>query len=107
MQNHLTVHAAPSAPLRTRYLSVMAWLFGVFNAARLVSYLPTLWVIGSVGDSGQHSLLTWLIWTGANLTMAAWLYEQEGHRVTRSVAVNACNSAMCMTTTVLIAVLRF
>ena len=106
MQNHLTVHAAPSAPLRTRYLSLMAWLFGVFNAARLVSYLPTLWVIGSVGDSGQHSLLTWLIWTGANLTMAAWLYESNDRRVNKVIVVTCGNAVMCLLTSAVVLVYR-
>jgi hypothetical protein len=96
----------PAAPDHVRYLAVLTWSFTLFNSARLLSYLPTLWAIWSVGDSQQHSLLTWLTWTGANLTMAAWLYEQEGRRVTRSVAVNAGNAAMCVATSVLIVALR-
>jgi hypothetical protein len=100
------VSRPPAAPAHVRYLAVLTCLFALFNAARLVSYLPTLWAIWSVGDSQQHSLLTWLIWTGANVTMATWLYEQDGRRVTRSVAVNACNAAMCVATSVLIVAVR-
>lgn len=106
MQLHHRVASPPAARVQFRYLAVLTWLFALFNAARLVSYLPTLWAIWSVGDSQQHSLLTWLTWTGANVTMAAWLYEQDGRRVTRSVAVNACNAAMCVATSVLIVALR-
>lgn len=93
-------------PARPRYLTVLAWSFALFSAARLVAYLPTIWAIWSSGDSQQHSLLTWLTWAGANVTMAAWLYEHDGRRLTRSVAVNACNAAMCVATSVLIVALR-
>jgi len=27
--------------------------------------------------------------------MAMWLYEQNGHRIDRAIAVNACNALMC------------
>lgn len=92
--------------VRARYLTALAWCFAVFNAARVVAYLPTIWAIWASGDSRQHSWFTWLTWTGANLTMAAWLYEQDAHRLTRAVAVNACNAGMCLATLVLIVVLR-
>jgi len=98
--------SAPAAPARTRYLAVLTWSFALFSSARLLAYLPTIWAIWSSGDSRQHSLLTWLTWTGANLTMAAWLYEQDGRRLTRSVAVNVCNAGMCLGTSVLIVGLR-
>jgi hypothetical protein len=96
----------PAVPARSRYLAVLAWSFALFNAARLVAYLPTVWAIWSSGQSQQHSLFTWLIWTGANLTMAMWLYEQDGRQFTRSVAVNACNAVMCLATSALIVALR-
>jgi hypothetical protein len=107
MQFRMDLAGAPPAPTQVRYLAVLTWSSNLLNAARLLSYLPTLWAIGSVGDSQQHSLLTWLTWTGANMTMAAWLYEQDGRRITRAVAVNACNAAMCVATLVLIVALRF
>ena len=62
--------------------------------------------IGDSGNSSQHSLLTWVTWVGANTTMAAWLYEQNGRRMNRAVAVNACNSLMCIATSILIVAYR-
>ncbi|MCK6376762.1 MAG: hypothetical protein L6Q69_22060 [Zoogloea sp.] len=90
----------PSA--RGRYLATLAWLFAFFNSVRVLAYLPTLWSIHVSGDSSQHSWLTWATWAGANATMAAWLYENNGQRANRAVAVSACNAAMCVATLLLI-----
>ncbi|HWH73082.1 MAG TPA: hypothetical protein VNV16_02325 [Methylibium sp.] len=92
---------------RASYLAVLTWLFALFNSVRLLSYLPTLWMIHSSGDSSQHSLWTWGTWLGANLTMAAWLYEQNGQRMGRAVAVSLGNASMCAATVALIAAQRF
>jgi len=56
-------------------------------------------VIVQTGDASQHSLWTWLTWAGANGTMAAWLYEQNGQRIDRAIVVNLRNMAMCLATT--------
>ncbi len=88
--------------LRSHYLGLLALAFTLFNSARLVSYLPTLWAIHAHGDSSQHSLWTWFCWFGANLTMAAWLLEHNGHRCDRVVALNLGNALMCAATMVLI-----
>ena len=101
------VTPGPSRCLRGRYLQLLTWAFTLFNSARLVSYLPTLWAIGTSGDSSQHSLWTWGIWFGSNLTMALWLHEQHGRRWTRVAVVNVVNAAMCAATLTLIAVYRF
>ena len=82
---------------------VLPWAFALFNSLRIVSYVPTLWAIHVSGDSSQHSLLTWFTWLGANATMAAWLYEQNGQRLSRAALVNAGNAAMCACTLALIA----
>lgn len=103
---------APAA-VRTRSrlaagaLRLLPWAFAFFNSVRLLSYLPTLWAIHSQGDASQHSLITWLTWAGANATMAAWLYEKNGLRIDRAVAVNLCNTAMCLATAALIVVYRW
>ncbi len=81
--------------------------FTFFNTVRVLAYLPTVMAIVHAGDSGQHSLLTWLTWLGANATMAGWLYEQNGHRMDRAVVVNLCNATMCLLTSVVIAWFRF
>lgn len=98
---------APSAPgARGWYLELLALAFALFNSARLLSYLPTLWAIHASGDSSQHSLWTWCCWFGANLTMAAWVHEHNGRRCDRVVALNAGNALMCGATIVLIVLYR-
>ncbi len=93
-------------PVRAAYLAVLTWAFTLFSLVRLVAYVPTLWVIWASGDSSQHSLWTWGTWFGANVTMAAWLYEQNGQRADRAVLVNLSNATMCLAVTVLIAAHR-
>lgn len=92
--------------VRSTYLAALTWAFTLFNSLRVVSYLPTMWAIQASGDSSQHSLWTWGTWLGANVTMAAWLYEQNGQRLDRAVIVNFGNAAMCAVTVVLIAAHR-
>jgi hypothetical protein len=38
--------------------------------------------------------------------MAAWLYEHNGQRMNRAIAVNIGNACMCLGTTVLIVACR-
>lgn len=98
---------AGAGPGRARgaYLAGLTWAFTLFSSLRVFSYLPTLWAIVATADSSQHSLWTWGTWLGANLTMAAWLYEQQGQRFSRAVVVNLGNAAMCAATiTVIVAV---
>lgn len=87
---------------RSSYLSLLAWLFASFNAIRVAAYLPTAWALQQSGDSNQHSLWTWLGWFGANLTTAAWLYEEDGQRLGRVAVVSACNALMCLAISLLI-----
>ena len=89
------------------YLSLLSWLFTLFNSVRVLAYLPTLWAIHTSGDSSQHSALTWLTWAGANATMAAWLYEHNGRRFNRAIAVNIGNTTMCVATLALVLAYRF
>lgn len=97
----------PPAPAgRTMYLRVLTWTFTLFNSVRVLAYVPTTWAIYQSGDASQHSLWTWCTWFGANLTMAAWLHEQNGQRMTRAAAVCACNALMCGATSLLILIYR-
>lgn len=91
---------------RPAYLAVLTWAFTLFNSVRMLSYLPTMWAIQTSGDSSQHSLWTWCIWLGANVTMAAWLHEHNGQRLSRAVVVNLGNASMCAATVALIAAHR-
>jgi hypothetical protein len=91
---------------RELYLRFLTWAFTLFNSIRVIAYAPTIWAIHASGDSSQHSLWTWIIWAGANATMAAWLYEHNGRRVNRAIAVNMGNAAMCVATVAVIVVYR-
>jgi hypothetical protein len=98
---------ADNRPAPSRYLQLLTWAFTLFSTLRVVSYLPTIWAITASGDSSQHSLWTWGIWLGANLTMAAWLHEQQGRQWSRAVAVNLGNAALCAATLTVIVAHRF
>jgi hypothetical protein len=103
----LSPRTAPVPEHRRLYLVVLTWSFTFFSSARILAYLPTLWAILASGDASQHSLWTWLTWFGSNLTMAAWLYEQDGQRPSRAVVVNLCNAFMCAIIVVLVAAYRW
>jgi hypothetical protein len=83
-------------PFRVNYRTALGWTFALFSTARVFAYLPTLWVIHAQADSTQHSLLTWVTWLGANATMAAWLFEENGGRWSKPILLNGCNAAMCL-----------
>jgi hypothetical protein len=100
------VPAALPTRQRGLYLQWLTWSFTLFNSARLFCYLPTIWAIHVSGDSSQHSLWTWGTFLGANITMAAWLYEKDDRRVTRAMLVNVSNAAMCAATVTLILAAR-
>lgn len=103
MNNNLAVHAHRPP---VRYPDVLNWVFAGFNSIRLLTYLPTMWAICADGSSSQHSLWTWLAWVGANASMAAWLYENNGRRLNKAIAVNIGNAVMCLATCGLISVFR-
>ena len=103
LKSHAATDQAPTdSSLRGWYLWLLTWAFTVFNTVRVAAYLPTVWAIVQSGNSAQHSLWTWLTWTGANATMAAWLYEHNQRRMDRAVVVNVGNAAMCLITAAVI-----
>ncbi len=102
MRQAITCAASALGTARTQYLRILAWAFTLFNSVRMAAYLPTIWAIHVSGDSSQHSLFTWCTWLGANATMAAWLYEQDGQRLGRAAMVNIGNATMCAITVALI-----
>jgi hypothetical protein len=63
--------------VRVAYVTGLTWAFTLFSSLRVFSYLPSLWAIIATADSSQHSLRTWGTWLGANLTMAAWLFDSR------------------------------
>lgn len=96
----------PRSAARQAYLNVLTWAFTLFNSLRMASYLPTIWAVCASGDSSQHSLWTWGTWMGANLTMAGWLCEHHGQRLSRAAIVSLGNASMCTVMVVVIAVHR-
>jgi hypothetical protein len=100
--------ATMQAPLRWRsaYLALLGGAFAFFNAVRLASYLPTLLTIQASGHSDQHSLLTWLGWSMANLSTALWLLESS-RRISMVTAINFANAAMCAAVAAVTAWYRF
>lgn len=93
-------------PVRRVYLKALVVAFALLNSCRILAYAPTLMAIYASGDSSQHSLWTWGIWCGSNLTTAAWLYETQGRRMGRVAAVSVSNAAMCAIAVLLILVFR-
>ncbi|QIL72998.1 hypothetical protein G7048_23190 [Diaphorobacter sp. HDW4B] len=87
---------------RQWYLRCLTWAFMLLTAARLVAYMPTVVSIVQSRNSQQHSLWTWLIWVGANLTMAAWLYEHNGQQMDKAIGVSLANATACAFTAVVI-----
>lgn len=57
-KNALPFQTLPARTARMTYLNVLTWLFTVFNSARVLAYLPTMWAIQVSGDSSQYSLWT-------------------------------------------------
>ena len=92
-----------SGSFRSCYLVTLTWAFTLFSSVRVIAYLPTLWAIHQSGDTSQHSLLTWLAWLGSNVTMAAWLHENNGQACNRAVGVSLANAVMCLAAVSLIA----
>lgn len=102
----LTVQPRRAPARRQLWLLLLTWAFTSLNTVRVLSYLPAMWAIWQQRDSSQHSLLTWGIWFGANLTMALWLREHNGQRMNGAAWVSAGNAAMCGITLVLILAFR-
>ena len=90
------VPTQPSAVAHGRYLAALGALFALFNSARVLAYLPTIWAVAASGDSSQHSLLTWCTFFGGNSTMAVWLWEQNGGRCNAAIAASGGNALMCL-----------
>jgi uncharacterized membrane-anchored protein len=101
-----SMHNHTPAPGSGLYLRLLLWAFTLFNFARVVTYLPTMHALQVSGDSSQHSLWTWCTWLGANISMAAWLYEKEGRRFNGPAIVSTGNAVMCAITTAQIIALR-
>lgn len=88
-------HGQPAQGACNAYRRGLRWAFTLSQSLRLLAYLPVIAAIHASGETSQHSLLTWLTWLGANLTMACWTFEQNGHRLDRAVLLSAGSASMC------------
>jgi hypothetical protein len=100
-------HTGSRSATYSAYVRVLTWLFTLTSSIRVLTYLPAIAAIVASGDSSQHSLWTWGAWFASNLTMAIWLWEHNGQRCNRAVAVNLGNAAMCAATVVVVVAYRF
>lgn len=105
-RRHTGTPAGPGLQAEHPYRSALELLFALFGSARVAAYVPTLWAIYASWDSSQHSLWTWTIWLGSNVTMALWLWEQNRRRLNKAIVVSAANALMCLTASVLIIATR-
>lgn len=97
MLNKTSTTAPPATPPASGNCgtSLLIWTFTIFNFLRILAYLPTIEAILVTGESDQHSLVTWLIFFGANVTMCCWLYEEAGRRFNQAGLTNCGNALMC------------
>lgn len=83
---------------RAAYLRLLGIAFALFSSVRILTYVPTIWAMQMSQNSDQYSLLTWISWVGANGTMAAWVYESNGHKLDPVCLLNIGNTLMCSAT---------
>ena len=87
---------APSAPRwRAWYLRGLTWAFMVLTTARLLGDPPAGLAMLQTRGSRNHSVWTWLIWVGANLSIALWMYENNGHQMDKAIGVSLANAVAC------------
>jgi hypothetical protein len=84
---------------------LIAAAFGVFNALRLVSYLPQIVAVARARHGAVAiSLLCWAIWIGANGSAALYAWINVGDLTL--ALVSAFNAACCLIVFVMAALKR-
>lgn len=101
------VRRTPRQERASRLRRVLDVAFHVFSVVRLACFVPALLALYISGNADQHSLWTWAGWLGANLTMAAWLFEHNGRRVSPAACASVAAAAMCAAACTMIAAYRW
>lgn len=84
------------------FSDIAYYLFTIFNALRLVSYLPQIYKIAhDVNGASAISYSTWFLWTAANGTTAVYSYSNLGD-ITLGLT-NGLNALFCAAVIVLTA----
>jgi hypothetical protein len=78
------------------YVTVVAWVFMLTNALRVLTYLPMIRRLLRPGIAAEcQSQVTWLLWASANLSMTLHLFELNGRELNDAVLVTGANTLMC------------
>jgi hypothetical protein len=87
----MEITAAPSL-----YVTGLSWAFLVTNSMRVLAYLPTIKKLLRADVTADcQSLLTWLLWSASNLTLALHLFESNHHQVNEMILIAGGNALMC------------
>lgn len=81
------------------YDLVLTAAFVGFNTFRVVTYLPTIAKLRRLRSAREHSVLTWVAWCLANVTMALKIQHETGDWLSSMVLLNMGNAVMCVVVT--------
>ncbi len=90
------------------YIQVLSAMFLFWNAARILTYLPTIGkLLAREADVRSHSLLSWGSWALSNGTFALMLLEMSRGIPNGMFWMNLANTLMCVIVSLIILCRRF